>query len=109
MTTTPRRTTPRSGCPGSPAATTWTSSGSSLAYYQSGSLVLDRVDLQRELAAGRQAIVENIVLHELGHVIGLAHVDVPGEIMAGSGATAQTQFGPGDLRGLRALSSRQCL
>ncbi|HSL10647.1 MAG TPA: hypothetical protein VLA82_04980 [Actinomycetota bacterium] len=43
-----------------------------------------------------------VLLHELGHVMGLAHIDTPGEIMekAGGGVTG---FGPGDLEGLRRL------
>jgi hypothetical protein len=45
------------------------------------------------------------VLHELAHVLGLDHVDDPGELMhvyPGSGAVA---FGPGDLAGLRAVGA----
>lgn len=45
------------------------------------------------------------LLHELGHVVGLDHVDDPDELMAvhpGSGAVA---FGPGDRAGLAAVGS----
>ena len=43
-----------------------------------------------------------VLLHELGHVMGLAHVETSGEIMqkAGGGVTG---YGPGDLAGLRKL------
>jgi hypothetical protein len=41
-----------------------------------------------------------VLLHELGHVMGLGHVDNEGEIMEPSGGRV-TDFGPGDLEGLR--------
>ena len=50
-----------------------------------------------------------VLLHELGHVMGLGHVETIGELMhpAGGGAT---DLGAGDLEGLRRLgSSRGCL
>ena len=43
-----------------------------------------------------------LLTHELGHVMGLAHVDSPGEIMYPQ-MHRQTTFGPGDLVGLRRL------
>jgi len=43
-----------------------------------------------------------VLLHELGHVMGLAHVAGPGEIMEKSGGGV-TDYGPGDLEGLRRL------
>ncbi len=50
-----------------------------------------------------------VVQHEMGHVVGLGHADLPGELMGRSGGGA-TQWGPGDLQGLRQLGSAQgCL
>ena len=50
-----------------------------------------------------------VVLHELGHVMGLDHVKVDGELMEGAGGGV-TDFGPGDLEGLRILGrSSGCL
>ena len=50
-----------------------------------------------------------VLLHELGHIMGLGHVDAVGEIMEPSGG-AVTDFGPGDLEGLRLLGRAQgCL
>ena len=48
-------------------------------------------------------------LDELGHVMGLDHVKVDGELMEGAGGGV-TDFGPGDLEGLRILGrSSGCL
>ena len=50
-----------------------------------------------------------VVLHELGHVMGLDHVEARGELMESSGGGV-TDFGPGDLEGLRRLGrSSGCL
>ncbi len=49
------------------------------------------------------------VLHELGHVMGLDHVDSRAELMEPSGGD-MTNFGPGDLAGLERLGRDQgCL
>ncbi len=48
-----------------------------------------------------------VVMHELGHVVGLAHVDDPGELMAGKN-TGRTEFGDGDRRGLYLLGQGRC-
>ena len=50
-----------------------------------------------------------VLLHELGHIMGLGHVEVVGEIMEGSGG-GMIDLGHGDLEGLRRLgSSEGCL
>jgi hypothetical protein len=50
-----------------------------------------------------------IVQHELGHVMGLGHADVAGELMGRSGGGA-TGWGAGDLEGLMQLGRTQgCL
>jgi hypothetical protein len=48
-----------------------------------------------------------VLLHEFGHVFGLAHVDSPGELMYKKNLH-RTTFGPGDLEGLRLLGQGPC-
>jgi hypothetical protein len=48
-----------------------------------------------------------ILMHELAHVVGLAHVDDPGELMHRDNV-GRTGFGPGDLQGLAALGRGPC-
>ena len=58
---------------------------------------------------GSQGAQGPVVLHELAHVMGLGHYKAIGELMEPSGG-GMTDFGPGDLQGLRELgSSAGCL
>ena len=76
--------------------------------YRTGSLVLDR-DAFTDLAErpGGRDIELAIVLHELGHVVGLGHVDDRGELMHEDGVP-RPDYGPGDLEGLAALGALRC-
>lgn len=56
---------------------------------------------------GRDAEARAVLLHELGHVLGLAHVEDPGELMY-SDNIGRTAYGPGDLAGLRVLGKGRC-
>jgi hypothetical protein len=74
--------------------------------YVTGRVVLDRdlfASFDRDEAPYAQAIVD----HELGHVVGLGHVDDPGELMY-EGALERTTYGPGDREGLARLGSVDC-
>jgi hypothetical protein len=48
-----------------------------------------------------------ILLHELGHVLGLAHVEDPNELMYDDNIGLR-DFGPGDLKGLAKLGHGRC-
>ena len=50
-----------------------------------------------------------LLLHELGHAVGLAHVDDRTQIMNPISTGAAGVYGTGDLAGLRILGSGGCL
>lgn len=54
-------------------------------------------------SSGDQAIID----HEFGHLVGLAHVDDPGELM-NAGNLGRTTYGPGDREGLARLGGIDC-
>ena len=78
--------------------------------YVTGAVSLDAPGMARTLGAdpahGR-ALARAIVMHELGHVVGLGHVDDPQELMDAENV-GRTSFGPGDLRGLSRLGQGPC-
>lgn len=76
--------------------------------YRTGSMVLDRELFDELEADGQDGAAVAIILHELGHVVGLDHVDDPGELMHVGGVTPRPRFGPGDLAGLDALAEVPC-
>lgn len=69
-----------------------------------GAIMLDATKYARQPEmAERQAIV----MHELGHVLGLAHVHDNGELM-NEDNVGRTSLGPGDLAGLRHQFATSC-
>ncbi len=77
--------------------------------YVSGELHLDAVAMAEVLrgAKGRE-LATAVVLHELGHLVGLAHVNDTRQLMYPRAEAGRTTFGPGDLRGLAALGKGAC-
>ena len=72
-----------------------------------GTIALSR-DYYRMLdQRGEHAKELAVLLHEFGHVFGLAHVDSRNELMYKS-TTDRTTFGAGDLEGLRRLGHGPC-
>lgn len=74
--------------------------------YVTGKVMLDRdlfASFDVEDADRAQAIVD----HELAHVVGLGHVDDPGELMYEENV-GRTTYGPGDREGLARLGSVDC-
>ena len=76
----------------------------------SGQVTLDAADLRSaQVQAGGQVRVYDVVLHELGHLVGLGHVTDAGELMGPHGpAVASTGYAVGDLRGLARMGSGTC-
>lgn len=77
--------------------------------YFGGSVYLDAPQIQEAL--GRRdghAAARAIVMHELGHLVGLAHVDNDRQLMAAKLHRGVTEFAMGDRAGLRRLGSGGC-
>lgn len=76
--------------------------------YVTGSVVLDS-DTTARMSRMRDGddLQVALLLHELGHLVGLDHVEDEGELMFPLAIT-RTTYGPGDLEGLAALGSVDC-
>ena len=57
--------------------------------------------------SGGLEVARAIAMHELGHLVGLAHVDDERELMDAQNH-GQVDFGPGDRRGLARLGRGRC-
>jgi hypothetical protein len=77
--------------------------------YVTGAVELDTKQIANILQRhdGRQ-VVRGIVLHELGHLVGLGHVADASQLMFPEGQPGVTDFAAGDLAGLHALGSGTC-
>lgn len=75
--------------------------------FVTGMVVLDTEAYDRMESRGDRASEVLILAHELGHVLGLDHVDDADELMNAE-YHGQTGFGPGDLRGLEKLHDLPC-
>ncbi len=76
-------------------------------YYISGGVVLDTEVFTPANVAQQPRVMEAVVVHELAHVVGLAHVSEPMELMFGDNS-GQVELGPGDREGLARLGSVPC-
>jgi hypothetical protein len=76
--------------------------------YVSGEITLDGPQLSQILAEpGGPAQVQAVIEHEVGHVLGLAHVNDPGQLMYPTGGRV-TDYASGDQVGLEALGRGRC-
>jgi hypothetical protein len=71
-------------------------------YYVTGFVAVD-ADAGLLPGFGLGATVGPVLLHELGHIMGLAHVSAPFEIMNAQENPIVTDYADGDLEGLRLL------
>lgn len=78
-------------------------------FYVSGNVELDATKLTTTLLnPGGIQIVYAVILHELGHLIGLAHVIDPGQLMFPENGHGPIDFGAGDLTGAALLGRGVC-
>jgi len=78
--------------------------------YVSGDVMLDGPDLSAILEGpGGEAQVRAVVLHELGHLVGLDHVDDPTQLMFAEDNPEVTEPAAGDLAGLAAMGAGPCV
>lgn len=77
-------------------------------YLVSGVVLMDAEDLAPLLKSGHDRTrVRALIMHELGHVVGLGHVDDAGQLMHHDNLSLTT-WGPGDLAGLAVAGAGPC-
>jgi hypothetical protein len=75
--------------------------------YVTGEVVLDGPQLSPASTPDR-GVVRAIILHELGHLMGLDHTSDRGQIMFSESQFNVRDYGDGDLRGLAKLGTQVC-
>jgi hypothetical protein len=78
--------------------------------YVSGSVALDSVQFPQMMERRNgPATARGVVLHELGHLVGLAHVDDEAQLLYHETVPGVTDFAAGDLEGLARLGRGICV
>jgi hypothetical protein len=76
--------------------------------FVSGQAVFNGPELDLQLRTGEDNKARAVLLHELGHLVGLAHVTDPFQVMYPSNAYPLPSYRSGDLRGLELLGTGRC-
>ena len=81
--------------------------GDGSAVYVTGQMDLDAAWSAQMIADGEGRYVSAVLLHELGHLVGLDHAPDTGLLMSPANVGA-LQFAPSELRGLESLGAGAC-
>lgn|GEM_PF-882208 len=93
-----------------PAAGNTADTTAGLQIFVSGSVTLDGPDFAQLLSeSGGYAEARSVVIHELGHLVGLDHVADESQLMSPTLKRNLTDYANGDLEGLAVLGQGQCL
>jgi hypothetical protein len=76
--------------------------------YVSGMAVFNGPELTAQLSSGDDAKARAVLLHELGHLVGLGHVTDPFQVMYDTNSYPLDRYHAGDLRGLAQLGLGRC-
>ncbi len=90
-----------------PVTVYYAEGGNNTGQYESGSVVFDVEAFARMERAGEERLQRAVMQHELGHLVGLDHVDDEKQLMFPN-TTFQATFGNGDLEGLARLGTGAC-
>lgn len=78
-------------------------------WFVTGAVTIDGPQLGRLSKSAGDDAARAVIMHELGHVVGLDHVDAEDELMKPEGSPDLTTWGPGDRAGLAALGRGACI
>ncbi len=76
--------------------------------YVTGSVVLDGPDVRAAIEAAGPLVAQGIIEHELGHLVGLDHVNDTSQLMYPETTGVVTDYAAGDRRGLAELGRGDC-
>ncbi len=76
--------------------------------FVSGLAVFNGAALDQQLRTGDDTKARSVLLHELGHLVGLAHVPDPYQVMFDTNAYPLASYRAGDRRGLEQLGRGPC-